>query len=259
MIPNKQLETCLISDRYPSPASPHPFIAILSHSKGKKAIPRIFRHIDDQQRLTIITLLAVHLDMLDVIRLAYPHPDEPVLPRAVRDEVELFSQAVVPTLLAYINDAPLNIISGLLGLILDRVNVQAIMRTKIGVSFLTILVSRAVLIKQVSAGQHISEDDWAQWNQLYNRLFDLAEPVLPYIFTTENVAQSSDYQVWQFLATMGVSASPEQQQRLVLGVKERVMQTVEIAKQLPPDMAGAKLGEVNLFMRAIGLDVELLG
>lgn len=135
------------------------------------------------------------------------------------------------------------------------------MRTKIGVSFLTILISRAVLVKQsgANAGQNMTDEDWGQWNHLYNRLFDLAEPVLPYIFTTENVAQSSDYQVWQFLATMGVSASPEQQQRLVLGVKERVMQTVELAKQLPADMAGAKLGEVNLFMRAIGLDVELLG
>jgi len=61
------------------------------------------------------------------------------------------------------------------------------------------------------------------------------------------------------LATMGVSASPEQQQRLVLGVKDRVMATVEISKQLPQDMAARKLGEVNLFMRAIGLDVELLG
>lgn len=146
-------------------------------------------------------------------------------------------------------------------MILDRVNVQAVMRTKIGVSFLTILISRAVLVKQsgANAGQNMTDEDWGQWNHLYNRLFDLAEPVLPYIFTTENVAQSSDYQVWQFLATMGVSASPEQQQRLVLGVKERVMQTVELAKQLPADMAGAKLGEVNLFMRAIGLDVELLG
>lgn len=241
-----------------SPTSPHPFIAILSHSKGKKAIPRIFRHIDDQQRLTILTILAIHLDILDVIRLAYPHPEEPVLPRAVRDEVELFSQAVIPTLLAFINDAPLNIISGLLGLILDRVNVQAIIRTKIGVSMLTILISRAVLIKQSTASA-VSEEDWAQWGQLYNRLFDLAEPVLPYIFTTENMNNSDDFQVWQFLATMGVSASPEQQQRLVLGVKDRVMQTVEISKQLPQDMASRKLGEVNLFMRAIGLDVELLG
>ncbi|KAH0268873.1 hypothetical protein KCU91_g9110, partial [Aureobasidium melanogenum] len=164
----------------------------------------------------------------------------------------------IPTLLAYIGDAPLNIISGLVGLVLDRVNVQAIIRTKIGVAMLTMLVSRAFLVKQQSSAQ-VSDEDWNQWTQLYNRLFDLAEPVLPYIFTTDNVNTSNDFEIWQFLATMGVSASPEQQQRLVLGVKDRVMATVEISKQLPQDMAARKLGEVNLFMRAIGLDVELLG
>ncbi|KAJ9623244.1 DNA topoisomerase 2-associated protein pat1 [Taxawa tesnikishii (nom. ined.)] len=141
-----------------------------------------------------------------------------------------------------------------------KVNVQAIVRTKIGVSILTMLISRAELIKQASAGgANVSQDDWAQWNQLYNRLFDMAEPVLPYIFSPESVISSEDVHVWQFLAAMGVGASPEQQQRLVLGVKDRVMETVGVSKTLPPDMANRKLGEVNLFMRAIGLDVELLG
>jgi len=242
----------------PNSLTPHPFIAILSHSKGKKLIPRIFRHMEDQQRITMITLIAIYLDQLDVIRNAYPHPEEPKLPPAVRDSVELFSQAVMPPLFAYVNDAPLNIISGLLGLILNRVNVQAVIRTKIGVSMLTMLISRAELIKQ-TGNTNISDEDWSQWGQLYGRLFDLCEPVLPYIFSTESVSTSEDVHVWQFLAAMGVGASPDQQQRLVLGVKERVMETVGVSKTLPPDMANRKLGEVNLFMRAIGLDVELLG
>jgi DNA topoisomerase 2-associated protein PAT1 len=58
---------------------------------------------------------------------------------------------------------------------------------------------------------------------------------------------------------MGVGASPDQQQRLVIGVKERVMETVAVSKSLPEDMSRKRLGDVNLFMRAIGLDVELLG
>ena len=164
----------------------------------------------------------------------------------------------MPPLFTYVNDAPLNIISGLLGLVIDRVNVQFIIRTKIGVSMLTMLISRAELIKQTS-NNNVTDSDWSQWNQLYGRLFDLAEPVLPYIFSTESVNNSEDVHVWQFLAAMGVGASPEQQQRLVLGVKDRVMETVGVSKTLPPDMASRKLGEVNLFMRAIGLDVDLLG
>lgn len=37
------------------------------------------------------------------------------------------------------------------------------------------------------------------------------------------------------------------------------METVTFSKTLPPEMSSQKLSNVNLFMRAIGLDVELLG
>jgi DNA topoisomerase 2-associated protein PAT1 len=37
------------------------------------------------------------------------------------------------------------------------------------------------------------------------------------------------------------------------------METVAQSKTLPADMSSQRLSNVNLFMRAIGLDVELLG
>lgn len=40
--------------------------------------------------------------------------------------------------------------------------------------------------------------------------------------------------------------------------RDRVMETVVQSKALPPEMAAQRLANVNLFMRAIGLDVELL-
>jgi DNA topoisomerase 2-associated protein PAT1 len=64
--------------------------------------------------------------------------------------------------------------------------------------------------------------------------------------------------VWQFLAALGVGASPDEQQRLVLAVKDRVMDTVALSKTLPAGMAKERLDNVNLFMHSIGLDVELL-
>jgi DNA topoisomerase 2-associated protein PAT1 len=36
------------------------------------------------------------------------------------------------------------------------------------------------------------------------------------------------------------------------------METVMQSKTLPPEMSSQRLGNVNLFMRAIGLDVEML-
>ncbi|KAF2121556.1 topoisomerase II-associated protein PAT1 [Lophiotrema nucula] len=239
----------------PHSGSPHPFISILSHAKGKKAIPRIFRHIDEQERITVVTMIVVHLDNLSVVSHAVALPDEP-LPIAMREEVEVFLQTVMPPLFAHISESPLNIIIGLLGLILDRTNLQTVARSKIGMSLLTILISRAELLKQSTPD--IDAADWDQWTELYNRLFDTVEPVLPLVFPG-SVNDTDDMYVWQFLAAMGVGASPEQQQRLVIGVKDRVMETVTVSKALPPEMAGARLANVNLFMRAIGLDVELLG
>ena len=214
----------------------------------------------------MLTLIVIHLDILDVIRDAYPPADNTPLPARVKEEIELFGQAVMPPLFSYVNEAPLNIIIGLLGLVLDRVNVQAIVRTKIGVSILTMLTSRAELVKQsISTAAPSSQtqgqlDDLTQWSIQYSQLFDTLEPVLPYIFPTDtSVAAADDVYVWQFLAAMGVGASPDQQQRLVLGVKDRVMETVGVSKGLPVEMRERRMGDVNLFMRAIGLDVELLG
>ncbi|QIW99345.1 hypothetical protein AMS68_004863 [Peltaster fructicola] len=245
-----------------NPTTIHPFIQILSHSKGKKVLPRVYRHLDENQRLTTLTLLVIHLDVLDVVREAYPPADNMPLPARVKEEIELFSQVVIPPLFSFVNEAPLGIIIGLLGLIMERVNVHAVVRTKIGLTLLTMLISRAELLKQSlsSAPTQSSAEDIASWNDYYGRLFDTLEPVLPHIFPTDTtVAAADDVYVWQFLAAMGVGASPEQQQRLVIGVKDRVMETVGVSRALPEDMRARRLGDVNLFMRAIGLDVELLG
>ncbi|KAL9588052.1 MAG: hypothetical protein Q9203_003129 [Teloschistes exilis] len=239
------------------PESPvlHPFIAFLSYAKGKKAIPRIFRHIDQEQRLIILTMIVVHLNVLDVIRRVQPQTTGVPPPASVREDVELFCQTVMPSLFGYINEAPLQIITGLVGLILDRSNVPVVARSKVGLDILTTLTSRAELIKQA---EETNDEEWEEWLRSYDRLFDTIEPILPDIFPG-NVNTAQDVYVWQFLAATGLGASPDQQQRLVIAVKDRVMETVAQSKTLPPEMATQRLGNVNLFMRAIGLDVELLG
>lgn len=200
-------------------------------------------------------MIIVHIGILDVVRQAQLQPNER-LPTAVREEVELFSQAVMPSLFGYVNEAPLHIVIGLLGILLDSSDVQVVGRTKIGLAILTMFLSRAELVKQSPVG--VQEDEWAHWTALYSRLFDSLEPILGHIFPG-SVNSGEDMYVWQFLAAIGLGASPDQQQRLVMAVKDRVMETVTLSKTLPPEMASQRLANVNLFMRAIGLDVELLG
>lgn len=233
----------------------HPFLALLSYSKGKKAITRVFRQIDEQQKATVVTMITVHLDQLDVIRLARPAPGETQPPAYIREEIETFINTVEPALMSYIQEAPINIMIGLLQLLIDHTNVRNVACTRVGLIIITLLLSRAVIAKD--SGE-VSDEDWQQWTNHYNRLFDILEPVLQSIFPGP-VNSGDDMYVWQFLAAMGISASPEQQQRLVISVKDRVMDTVSQSKALPPEMRGQRLGNVNLFMRAIGLDVDMLG
>lgn len=193
----------------------HPFIAFLSYPKGKKAIPRIFRLLDEEKRLTILTMIVVHLNILDVIQNVQPGASGFRPSLVAREEVELFSQTVMPSLFAYVNEAPLQIVIGLLGLIVSRADMQVVLRTKVGLNILTMLLSRAELVKQ---SQNPSDQEWNQWVNLYNRFFDVIEPMLGIIFPG-SVHDGQEMYVWQFLAATGIGANPDQQQRLVVAVK----------------------------------------
>ena len=199
----------------PDSAILHPFIAFLSYPKGKKAIPRIFNHIDENQRLTILTMIMVHLDILDVIRLAQPLRNGTQPSSVAREQIDLFLQVVMPSLFSYVTEAPLNIVIGLLGLIVERVNLNAVVRTRVGLEVLTMFLSRAAIVKAIETPD---DQTWDHWLGLYSQFFDLAEPLLGDIFPG-SVDAGHDQYVWQFLAATGSGANPEQQQRLVLAVK----------------------------------------
>jgi DNA topoisomerase 2-associated protein PAT1 len=137
----------------------HPFIAFLSFNKGKKAIPRIFRQMTQQQRTISLTMIVVHLDRLDVVSQAVISGDiQP--PAIIREKVDLFSIAVMPSLFAYLSDAGLDIVTSVLSIIVDMTNVDIDARTRIGVSMLTMVLSRAELIKQAST---TGEQEWEIW------------------------------------------------------------------------------------------------
>jgi DNA topoisomerase 2-associated protein PAT1 len=138
----------------------HPFIAFLSFSKGKKSIPRVFRHISHQQRATILTMIVFNLDQLDVVRQAIIMPGESLLSVSVRESVDLFSSSVMPSLFGYLNDASLDIVSQILSLATGHTNVDVVARTRIGVSMFTMILSRAELIKQAA---EVNEQEWDIW------------------------------------------------------------------------------------------------
>lgn len=156
---NHQLWTQLKVHEPIGATTTHPFIAFLSFNKGKKCIPRVFRHISQEQRTTILTMIVVHLDQLDVVQQAQLVSGQHSLTSSIRENVELFSIAVMPSLFTFLSEAGLDIVTGILGLILG-IKVDMVARTRIGLSMLTMILSRAELIKQAGG---VGDKEWDEW------------------------------------------------------------------------------------------------
>lgn len=170
---------------------------------------------------------------------------------------------------------------------MDRNDLNKVVRSKPGLAFLTILLSRAEGIKQahlaaVAAAAEPTADgsaptplpqaaemeaDLATWHRTFTHLFAvLSSPnalspsapllalfpstrllaSLPFGFLASTSAFSSrpesdgdDEPVWRFLASLAVCADPEQQQGLVMGVRDKVVENVRAARQAE---AGATKG-----------------
>lgn len=165
--------------------------------------------------MTILTMIVVHLDVLDVVRNGVYRPDESQLPSASREEIDMFVSNVLPPLLGYMYDAPLTIAVGLLGLLLDRVDVHLISRTKIGLAFLTMFFSRAEIVKQSGKAD---EQELQHWQNVYDRFFDTLQGHWMDCFPPSGRFVDDQY-VWQFLASMAVGANEHQQRALVGAVK----------------------------------------
>lgn len=244
-------DTLRVMDQVDASVEMHPFVQLLQYGKGKKLIPRLYRSLSEERRLTLITVIVAHLDMLDVVRAAR-HDDPDAVPRELRDEVELFTQTVLPPCLAYISSAPIAIVGGLLNMLLGRNRLELLLLSKVGLSFLTMFLSRAELAKQAQDG-----GDLSAWSGAYDAMFSRLEGRLYLVFPPSR-PYSDDVYPWQFLAALALGASPEQQHTLVNEARDRVLDNVQGTRGLPREVVDLKRGNVNLFLNAIGLDASQL-
>ena len=114
-------------------SDPHPFISLLTPTKGKKILPRLTRHLSSQRMLTLLTLLVACFSQLDVVHQA-PCLDY-IKDTQERSDVERQTQAflgsVMQSILPVVSVANLRLVTGLLGLLLDRSNVVAVAQTRV--------------------------------------------------------------------------------------------------------------------------------
>ena len=78
----------------------------------------------------------------------------------MRENIELFSVVVMPSLFQYFNETDLDIVDGVLDLINEKLHIESIAKTRIGASMLTLILSRAELLKQAGGG---TPEQWTKW------------------------------------------------------------------------------------------------
>ncbi|KAI6013922.1 topoisomerase II-associated protein PAT1 [Pisolithus microcarpus] len=243
-------------------SDPHPFISLLTPIKGKKLLPRLSRHIAAHRMPTLLTLLVAYS----------PERQE------VERQTAAFLGSVLQSILPVVARAELRLVTGLLGLLLDRSDIIQVAQTRPGIAMLTLFLSRVEIIKQgMSTAVEMTDlptpEEAQQWQLVFDHFFQLLVPYFPMMFPSTRFALSPahaasetavvhqtdllDQPVWQFLAAVALHASPDQQSTLVAGLRDKVLENVASVQKgwiSDEEERSTKLANVNLFLHALGLD-----
>lgn len=287
-------------------STPHPFISLLNPLKGQRLFPRLLRHLPHQQALTLLTLLVATYPQLDVVARAPPPPvaDASLLTKADRldrarreAETDSFLHHVVPGVDALINQCNLGLVSGLLGICAQRMEVWKVAATRPGVALFTALLSRAQSLVRAppqdpatagpNAPQTPSPEEMDQWTKTFAYLLSIVLPHLPelfpsslaqkaafgpgaYLLGNDPASQFSDgegvelerreAEAWGFAAALAVNAPEDQQTNLVAALRDKILHSVQAARDPHTNRARAelKLRNVNMFLHGLGLDASMI-
>lgn len=104
---------------------------------------------------------------------------------------------------------------------------------------------------------------------MFNHLFDLLSPHMLVLFPSSRIVaptqgqqqpslyDNADQHVWQFLAAFALHGSLEQHQILVATLREKILENLLAVSRgwfTTEEERNTKLGNVNLFLNALGLD-----
>lgn len=239
----------------------NPFIQTLNHNKALKILPRLFKFLTREQILTIVTLVMSNLENLSVVKNgSYTTYENKKVPESVLKLVEAHSLTFSKVLMNAVQDFKFNEIIGLLVILIEHNNVAFVSTTKIGLSILTTLLSRAELIRGEGT---ISATDLSLWTSCYDELFTSLESRIAAIFPPhpEDIDDGSSREnyVWQFLATLSLGGKLSHQRIIVDEVRDEIFGVMNRAKAIEnTDLANLYkkqnlLNNLNMYLVVMGL------
>ena len=251
-----------------------PFISMLSFDKGIKIMPRIFNFLEKEQKLELLQTFFSELSHLNIIIISSyktnPEPTETQL-----KQIDVFQTVFLKIIVSFLSSSSNFVeIMGLLLHLIKNNNVSFISTSKIGLNLITVLISRAALIRQdTNRSNMLSSPEISTWNEIYDKLFTALESKLAAVFPpreyiTKVTASSSTTQqydqayIWQFLASLALSGKLNHQRIIIDEVRDQIFGTIAEAGQLATaaaDDADSRYRrdklyqDLNLFLNVMGL------
>lgn len=234
----------------------NPFVQCLNYAKALKVLPRLFKFLSREQILTIVTLIMSNLENLLVIKDgSYTTYEDKKVPEKVLKLVDTYSLTFNKVLMNAVQEFKFNEIIGLLLILIQHNAVSFVSTTKIGLSILTTLLSRAELMR--GEGK-ISATDLSEWTSCYDELFTALESRIAAIFPPGMGDAEDDY-VWQFLATLSLGGKLSHQRIIVDEVRDEIFGVMTRAKAIDnSDLANlykkqSMLNNLNMYLVVMGL------
>lgn len=252
-----------------------PFISILSFDKGIKIMPRIMNFLSREEKIKLFNCFFKELSHLNVIVIS-SYKTTPLPTKDQLKKMELFQSVFLKIIVSFLSSSAefLEVMSLLINVIQNN-NVSFITTSRIGLNLITVLISRAALMKQdVSRGKLLSSVEVSTWSEVYDRLFTSLETKLTAIFPTPEYMQhaisvyeqdSTQYDqsyIWQFLASLALSGKLNHQRILIDEVRDEIFEVISKAEELnAPSQQDPKLAyqrnkfyqDLNLFLNVMGL------
>ncbi|QLL31107.1 hypothetical protein HG536_0A09240 [Torulaspora globosa] len=266
-----------------------PFISMLSFDKGIKIMPRIFNFLDNAQKLKLLQTFFGELSHLNIIIISSyktnTSPSESQL-----KQIELFQAVFLKIIVSFLSSSANFIeIMGLLLYLIKNNNVSFISTSKIGLNLITVLISRAALIRQdINRTNVLSSPEISAWNEVYDKLFTSLETKLFLVFPPkeymEKIVQATSRPahgagssqavpkaltasydqayIWQFLASLALSGKLNHQRIIIDEIRDEIFGTISVAEELGKSQEDATASQykkdklyqdLNLFLNVMGL------
>lgn len=237
------------------PPPPKSIAQLLSSGKGRKCIPRIVQYLPPVQLKLLMQSVLMSLTTLMATT------TDPV---ALLSELDEYATLAVYPFVPLLSSVDLSYCMECLQKVLDEDQVSQISRSKPGLLFLTLLISRAQIIKQQQETLDEKATEWTSklfpvFFDKYNGAFAALFPPTHIIPSIVNSKSSSipqaipveDLYVWQFMAAVAMASTIDQQRVLVSELRDKIVDTVSRQGKQGTD-------KVNIFLHSIGLDASQL-